>query len=78
MYANGRGVRQDYKKAVEWYRKAANQGVAKAQSNLGGMYYFGQGVRQNKSRAKELFGKACDGGHEGGCRNYKILNEQGI
>ena len=78
MYYNGKGVRQNYKKAVELYRKAANQGVASAQYNLGIMYYHGQGVRQNKSRAKELFKNACDEGYENGCSNYKILNEQGI
>ena len=30
-------------KAVEWYRKAANQGLPKAQTNLGDMYFFGRG-----------------------------------
>ena len=28
MYDNGRGVTQDYAKAVKWYRKAAEQGYA--------------------------------------------------
>jgi TPR repeat protein len=35
MYANGKGVLKDDKQAVYWYQKAANQGQAKAQSNLG-------------------------------------------
>ena len=39
MYGNGEGVPQDYKEAVKWYRLAAEQGVAAAQYNLGGMYY---------------------------------------
>ena len=26
MYQNGNGVTKDYKKAVEWYTKAAEQG----------------------------------------------------
>ena len=26
MYDNGQGVQQDYKEAVKWYRKAAEQG----------------------------------------------------
>ena len=46
--------------------------------NLGKAYSNGIGVRQNKQKAKELFGKACDGGHQGGCKGYRILNEQGI
>lgn len=41
------------------------------------MYANGQGVKQDKKRAKTLFGKACDGQENDGCKNYKILNEQG-
>lgn len=36
-----KGVVQDYGKAVEWYTKAAEQGYAEAQSNLGYCYDFG-------------------------------------
>ena len=35
MYYFGRGVPKDYTQAVSWYRKAAQQGYAKAQYNLG-------------------------------------------
>ena len=34
MYANGRGVSQDYKEAVKWYQLAGKQGNAEAQINL--------------------------------------------
>ncbi len=44
MYAEGRGVPQNYGKAVKWFRKAAEQGNATAQYNLGGMYFIGKGV----------------------------------
>jgi Sel1 repeat len=47
MYANGQGVTQDYKEAVEWYRRSAEQGFAIAQSNLGVMYANGRGVSQD-------------------------------
>ncbi|HHW5018725.1 TPA: tetratricopeptide repeat protein, partial [Haemophilus influenzae] len=47
MYGNGRGVKQDYFKAVNWYRKAAEQGHADAQLNLGYMYEKGRGVKQD-------------------------------
>lgn len=33
-YSNGRGVEQDYAKAVYWYTKSAEQGNAKVNSNL--------------------------------------------
>ena len=34
MYLNGHGVPQGYRQAVEWYRKAAEQGYAPAQHDL--------------------------------------------
>ena len=37
MYANGEGVVQDYKEAVKWYRKAAEQGIAQLHLNQGYM-----------------------------------------
>jgi TPR repeat protein len=41
------GVAQDYGQAVKWYRRAAEQGYAEAQNNLGVMYGNGRGVVQN-------------------------------
>jgi TPR repeat protein len=37
MYLNGLGVSQDYAEAAKMFRKAADQGFADAQINLGGM-----------------------------------------
>ena len=37
---------QDHAEAIRWYRKAAEQGHADAQYNLGIMYYEGKGVPQ--------------------------------
>ena len=34
-YANGKGSGKGYKKAFEWYKKAAMQGNVEAQYNLG-------------------------------------------
>ena len=41
MYANGKGVTQNYKEAAKWSKKAANQGNADAQYNLGLLYANG-------------------------------------
>ncbi len=51
MYDKGRGVPQDYAEAMKWYRKAAEQGHAKAQLFLGNMYFFGQGVSKDYVQA---------------------------
>ena len=77
MYAEGKGVHQDYQKAAEWYTKAAHQGDEFAQYELGEMYDKGLGVRQNESTAKRYFGQACDNGEQRGCDNYRMLNQQG-
>ncbi|WP_258864556.1 tetratricopeptide repeat protein [Helicobacter sp. MIT 01-3238] len=53
MYYNGEGVRQDYHKAVELYKKACDMKYADACNNLGVLYGNGQGVRQNSSTAKQ-------------------------
>ena len=41
MYADGLGVEQNYAEALTWYRKAADQGCAAAQNNLGMMHRKG-------------------------------------
>ena len=55
MYDKGQGVVQDYAQAAEWYRKAAEQGTARAQNNIGNMYDKGQGVAQDDAQAAEWF-----------------------
>lgn len=39
MYKNGKGLKADDKKAIEWYEKAAKQDYAPAQNNLAVMYF---------------------------------------
>ena len=41
--------------AVKWYRKAADQGNANAQNNLGNMYWFGNGVVKDELEAYKWF-----------------------
>ena len=48
--------------AVKWYRKAAEQGSAKAQYNLGVMYAEGTGVLKNDAKAVKWYRKAADQG----------------
>jgi TPR repeat protein len=53
---------ENYTEAVEWYRKAADQGFAPAQFNLGYCYAHGQGVPQDFSEAPKWYRKAADQG----------------
>ena len=50
---------KDYKKAEEWFRKAANQGHAGAQYKLGEMYYKGRGMPKDYIQAHMWFNLAA-------------------
>jgi len=63
MYDNGRGLPQDYKEAVKWYRKAADQGNADAENNLGASYEDAEGVQQDYDEAVKWYRKAAEQGH---------------
>ena len=53
---------KDDKQAVYWYRKAADQGQASAQTNLGFMYRNGKGVASDNKQAVYWYRKAADQG----------------
>ena len=53
---------QDYAEAVKWYRKAAGQGHAEAQSCLGFCYAKGQGTPKDYTEAAKWFRKAAEQG----------------
>ena len=57
-------VRKNLTKAVEWYTKAAEQGHAKAQFNLGLCYEYGIGVEKDLIKAMEWYTKASKHGYE--------------
>ena len=46
-FYRGDGFPQDYAKAMKWWRKAADQGYAEAQFDVGHMYWFGEGVSKD-------------------------------
>ena len=69
----GCGVPQDDVQAVKWYRLAADQGDADAQSNLGLMYANGRGVPQDHVQAHKWFDLAGAGGDEDGRKNRDRL-----
>ena len=62
MCEEGLGVPQDDAHAVAWYRKAAGQGNAYAQTYLGLMYGDERGAPQDYAPAAAWFRKAADRG----------------
>ena len=77
MHNNGQGVPQDYAAAVSRYRKAADQGVADAQTNLGVMYFNGLGVPQDDAAAVSWYRKAADQENATAQYNLGVMYENG-
>jgi serine/threonine protein kinase len=63
--------------AADWYRKAAEAGLAKARYNLGALYYSGEGVPKDHRAAAEWFSKAAYQNHAGAQFNLAALYETG-
>ncbi|WP_293004660.1 tetratricopeptide repeat protein [Nitrosomonas sp.] len=61
--ASGQVLNNDPELAAGWFYRAAEQGYADAQFNLGLMYANGEGVPQDMEQAVELFKKAAEQGH---------------
>uniref|UniRef100_A0A914YNR7 MYND-type domain-containing protein n=1 Tax=Panagrolaimus superbus TaxID=310955 RepID=A0A914YNR7_9BILA len=59
-YRDGTGVKQDYKKAAEYYAKAANLGNPEGMYNLGKLYHDGNGVKRDYAESMKLFLKAAN------------------
>ena len=62
---------------VEWYQKAAQQGDAEAQFNLGVMYKNGDGVTQDYEKAVEWYQKAADQGYASAQFNLGVMYKNG-
>ena len=63
IYRSGLGVPKNALEAVNWYRKAAEQGYREAQVAMGWMYEHGEGVVKDDQLAFTWYRKAAEQGH---------------
>lgn len=70
-YAKGYGIKQNYHKAVFWYKKAAEKGHLAAQQKLihlqeilGDSYYYGVGAAQDYAEAVKWYRQAAEAGYD--------------
>jgi TPR repeat protein len=77
-YKSGQGVTKDEKKAVYWYTKAAEQGDADAQCNLGNCYFNGEGVAVDYDKAWQLWAVAAEQGQAIARKNLNLLKKSWI
>jgi serine/threonine protein kinase len=78
---NRRGLaafqKKEYPLAIAWYRKAADQGFARAQNELGQCYLRGQGVAQDPRKAAELFRDSAEQGNAFGEHQLGVMYLRG-
>jgi hypothetical protein len=58
MYMEGECVEQDAAKAIAWFTKAAEQGLAGSQTTLAMLYEEGRGVDKNPELARHWYHRA--------------------
>jgi TPR repeat protein len=59
MYYSGKDIAQDYRKAAEWYMKAAEAGESYGWCNLGYCYYYGRDREVDYDKAYECFARSA-------------------
>lgn len=64
--------------AAAYYKKAAEEGDAKAQNNLGLCYEYGQGVIQSNKEAVRWYRKAAEQGYTNAQNNLGLCYEYGL
>ena len=77
MYENGMGVPQDDAMAAAWYHRAAEQGYAIAQNDLGLMYSNGRGVPEDHAEAAHWIRKAAEQGDALSQHNLGVIYAKG-
>jgi len=73
----GMDYRMAHSKAVEFYTKAAEQGNAAAQAELGFCYQYGRGVPRSETRAAEFYAEAADQDNAMAQRSLAYLHKLG-
>jgi localization factor PodJL len=63
---------------VEWFERAAKQGLAPAQFRLGGLYEKGLGVKKNLDTARRFYAAAGIAGNAKALHNLAVLYAEGI
>ena len=70
--------KQDYAKAMIWFRRAADSGCATAQFNVGGLYFEGNGVEKDLRAATMWYKKAAEQRNELALVQLGWINQKGL
>lgn len=74
----GKGVQKDPVQSAYWFKKAADQGDAGAQNELGYLYTWALGVPRDDAQAFKWFARAAGQGYEQAKLNMAVMYMRGI
>ncbi len=77
FYYKGKGLKQDYLEAANYYTKACANGYLGGCSALASMYEMGQGISKDIAKATDLYAKACKGDDFKGCYRSGMIYKEG-
>jgi TPR repeat protein len=70
--------RKQFAEALDWYRKAADQGDSEGRVRVGNMYRIGMGVQQDYAEALRYYRLAADQGNPNGQNALAFMYQQGL
>lgn len=70
-------IKNRIEEAIDWFGRAAEQGLARAQYNLGYMYNLGEGVKQDYELAHKWYLNAARQGYASATNNLGYMYEAG-
>jgi localization factor PodJL len=73
-FAEGKGIKQDFKEAMTWYQRAAQQGFTPAQYRLATLYERGLNGGPDLQRARLWYQRAADQGNVKAMHNLAVLS----
>jgi localization factor PodJL len=73
-FAEGRGVKQDFKLAMGWYQRSAQKGLAVAQYRLGTLYERGMTGKPDLQRARIWYKRSAEQGNVKAMHNLAVLS----
>lgn len=77
IYEYGIGIQQDFTKALNYYRRAAEQRYIESMYNLALMYVYGRGTDIQFPRGLSLFETGCMANHAPSCHYMGIMKTYG-
>jgi localization factor PodJL len=76
-FTEGRGVKADLSEAANWYKLAADRGLAPAQYRVANLFEKGTGVTRDVNKALHYYKQAAEAGNASAMHNLAVLYASG-